>query len=330
MKKKNDFQQSVNELIDNQIISWELAKQNHESLLDYCKSKKEIELRGDEAEIYTELFLNPKRIISTSAKTDDQSIQQRKCFLCEENRPSEQEYIPFKQYQILLNPYPIFEHHLVIADGSHVPQSIAERFKDMLDLAANLKEFYILYNGPACGASAPDHAHFQAADKSALLPATNWKYKDIIDEENRKVYYTSSAIKSFNFTSKSKKVMIQLLGIIQEALSLDNPGKEPMMNIVAWYGLEGPSEQFCNDDEPPVWTCIVFPRSKHRPDCYYAKGEDNLLISPAVSEMCGVFPIVLEKDLVKMTAEKITAICKEVSLSDDDFEKALEHIKASL
>lgn len=330
MKNSIDFQQSVNKLIEDQTSSWDLAKQNYESQLENRKGKKEIELRGDGAEIYTEIFLNPKRILSTSAKTDDQSIQQRKCFLCEENRPSEQEYIQFKRYQVLVNPYPIFERHLTIAERSHVPQSITERFKDMLDLAINLKEYYILYNGPTCGASAPDHAHFQAADKAALLPATNWNYKDVIYEEGRKVYYSDSAIKSFYFSAKDKKEMILILGIIQEALSLDNPSKEPMMNILAWYGLEGPKEIYCNDEEPSIWTCIVFPRSKHRPDCYYAEGEDNLLISPAVAEMCGVFPIVLEKDLAKMTAEKIAEIYNEVSLSNDEFAKVLKHVQMSL
>ena len=113
---------------------------------------------------------NPGRYISTSAKVDEKSINDRKCFLCPANLPEEQKGILYEEeYLILGNPFPIFPEHFTIPNINHVPQQIKNNFPLMLKLTKDLSKHYVvLYNGPKCGASAPDHFHFQAGTKNFM------------------------------------------------------------------------------------------------------------------------------------------------------------------
>ncbi|MDR0540860.1 MAG: DUF4922 domain-containing protein, partial [Dysgonamonadaceae bacterium] len=226
---------------------------------------------------------NPARIISSAAKVDTKSISERKCFLCADNRPPEQKSVPFKgQYSILINPYPIFPRHLTIPALEHTPQLIASRFGDMLDLAQQLDDYIVFYNGPKCGASAPDHFHFQAGNKGFLPIESDRNWENVIRIE-----------------SENKQEILDLFQQIYDSLPLQPDDTEPMMNILTWY-------------ENGKWITCLFPRKKHRPACYYAEGDANLLISPASVDMGGVFITSLEKDFEKITAEDIARILDEV------------------
>ena len=141
-----DFQELVEEMIEDQKENWELAKKNYEALEENLEKAKELEVEEDDIEMVFRIFPNPQRALSTMAKTDTRSIQERPCFLCEKNRPAEQTSLPFGHYEICLNPYPIFQRHLTIIDKEHTSQSIKGRFEDMLHLAENMIDFYILYN----------------------------------------------------------------------------------------------------------------------------------------------------------------------------------------
>src|SRR4030042_5349764 len=144
-------------LFENQIKSWQLAKTNYN---DLAKVKLRI-LHCNGHEIFIQF--NPNRILSSAAKVDHQSISARPCFLCEKNRPVEQQCIIYRtHYAILVNPYPVFTRHLTIPTIHHVPQAIMDNFATMLYLAKDLNKYVLIYNGPNCGASAPDHFHFQA------------------------------------------------------------------------------------------------------------------------------------------------------------------------
>jgi len=226
---------------------------------------------------------NPARIVSSAARIDAQSIRERKCFLCAENRPPEQNGIPFNErYTILVNPYPIFPRHLTIPALEHTPQRIASRFGDMLDLAQQLDDSVVFYNGPECGASAPDHFHFQAGNKG-FLPI----------EKNRNRY------NAINIESDNKEELLDRFRQVYYSMEQKPENSEPMMNVLAWY-------------ENDRWIVCIFPRKKHRPACYSAEGEANLLISPAAVDLGGVFITPLEKDFLKITAEDIIQILKEV------------------
>ena len=262
------------------------------------------------------IFPNPQRILSTTAKTDSNSIQERPCFLCGKNRPAEQTYLPFGHYEVCLNPYPIFQRHLTIIDKEHTPQSMKGRFEDMLHLAENLDEFYILYNGPECGASAPDHMHFQAVGKEEELAnpfEMNFLESILKNEDGVTIYVDNVFTTCIGMTSSLKVDLMQQFEKIYKNLSAIYSDKEPLINMIAWYGLNNIS--YFENDKIEVWNCLIFLRSKHRPDCYYTPNEKGLLISPAVAEMGGIFPIVREEDMDKLNAQQLKKIYKEISLS---------------
>ena len=311
-----EFQELVEEMIENQKENWERAKRNYEALEENLEKKKVLKLKEEDREMKVRIFPNPQRILSTMAKTDSRSIQERPCFLCGKNRPAEQTYLPFGHYEVCLNPYPIFQRHLTIIDKEHTPQSMKGRFEDMLHLAENLDEFYILYNGPECGASAPDHMHFQAAGKEEELTnpfALNF-LKSILENENGVTTYVDNVFTTcIGMTSGLKVDLMQQFEKVYQNLSVIYSDKEPLINMITWYGLDKISH--FGGDEIEVWNCIIFLRSKHRPDCYYTPNEKGLLISPAVAEMGGIFPIVREEYMDKLNAQQLTEIYKEISLS---------------
>ena len=162
--------QTINDLLTSQLASWETARNNYTALSGV--QVKELDVNG----IPYKVQFNPARIVSSGAKVDAQSIKERKCFLCPANLPPVQKGIPFEgHYNILVNPFPIFPRHLTIPEVAHVNQRIAVRFKDMLALAQTLTDYTIFYNGPKCGASAPDHAHFQAGNKGFMPIEKDWR-----------------------------------------------------------------------------------------------------------------------------------------------------------
>lgn len=158
--------------MDEQLSSWEMARDNYDALKRV--RVKEVTVAGW---LYKVQF-NPARMVSSAAKVDSKSIRERKCFLCPDSLPPEQRGIPFgEHYRILVNPFPIFPRHLTVPELRHVGQHILGRFGDMLDLAACLEEYVVFYNGPKCGASAPDHLHFQAGNKGFLPIEREWREK---------------------------------------------------------------------------------------------------------------------------------------------------------
>ena len=270
-------QAAIRQLFDLQLMNWELARENYRAL-------RQVEVKTLFVDGYEfKIQFNPARIISSAAKVDAQSIKERKCFLCEENRPAEQKGILFSErYTLLINPYPIFPRHLTIPAIEHTPQRIAIRFGNMLDLAQQLDDYVVFYNGQKCGASAPDHFHFQAGNKG-FLPiekAKNW-------------------FNTIRLESENKQEIIDRFQQVYSTLPLKSGDDEPMMNILAWY-------------ESGKWIVCIFPRKKHRPACYFAEGDANLLISPAAIDLGGVFIIPLEKDFLKITSKDISQILHEV------------------
>lgn len=202
-----NLSKEVEQLFTEQIHSWELAKENYRALRGYRRQSKSIKQYKESWWIYVDAFPNPKRILSTAAQTDASSIQARPCFLCQENRPAEQKAVNYKNYQILVNPYPIFEEHLTIAAINHTPQSIATRFEDLIELTENLKEYLFMYNGPECGASAPDHAHFQAAAKGENLSAliwNDWHVSELFETDSKALAYTDDPVSALYLKQKQK------------------------------------------------------------------------------------------------------------------------------
>lgn len=304
--------ESIQNLLDEQLASWELARNNYQALRQV--RTKELDVNGTRYQVQ----FNPARIVSSSAKVDSKSIQERKCFLCTENLPNEQRSIPFKMhYNILVNPFPIFPRHLTIPEVEHTDQRIRNRFADMLDLAAVANEYVIFYNGPKCGASAPDHAHFQAGNKGFLPIEVDWR-----DGSRLVLEYGSAMLWSLDdaycpaliIESPERWDAAELFDIVYDAMEVKPGEDEPMMNLLAWVNVEG------------NWVVCIFPREKHRPSCYSAEGEANILISPASVDMGGVFITPREEDFEKLTAADIANILKEVCLSPIEFKQLIQRI----
>ena len=305
--------QQIQHFLTDQLASWEMARTNYAALSKV--QVKELDVNG----VLYKVQFNPARIISSSAKVDAKSIQERKCFLCPANLPSVQKSIEFEgHYQILVNPFPIFPRHLTIPELAHVDQRIASRIRDMLELAKSLSDFVIFYNGPKCGASAPDHAHFQAGNKGFLPIEKDWRSRiaeKVVSDESVTLWHLNDSPRvTFVIESVSKEKALSIFSLIYRSLKI-RPGEyEPMMNVLALY-------------EDNRWVIFVFPREKHRPACYVAEGDSNLLISPASVDLGGVFIVPLEKDFIKISAEDIDRILSEVCLNPVDTQRVVQLIR---
>lgn len=307
--------ETIQKFLTEQLADWETARNNYAALAGV--QVRELNVCG----VRYKVQFNPARIVSSGAKVDAKSIQERKCFLCPANLPAQQKEIPFGgHYQILVNPFPIFPRHLTIPDLNHTPQRIEGRLEDMMELARQLTDFTIFYNGPRCGASAPDHAHFQAGNRGFMPIEADWKNQiagRIADYGKATLYYlndqprTTLVIQSADMASAN-----HLFRLICRLLP-EQPEGEPMLNLLAMYD-EG------------VWTLFVFPRAKHRPACYTAEGDARLLSSPASVDLGGVFITPVEADFHKISPAIMEQILSEVCLSASDFAKLRQDIKNHL
>lgn len=232
---------------------------------------------------------NPARMRSSAAKVDKASIAARRCFLCDANRPEQQLKIDWKNYRILVNPFPILPHHFTIIAQEHRPQSIAAAIDDMRVLAAMLPDFAIFYNGPACGASAPDHFHFQAVEKGALPMMRGGELP-------------------FGVVKLSgDKATQRAVDKVLSRLPKGDDETEPKVNI------------FCamNGNEPEI---TIIPRRRHRPDFY---GEKGMLISPASIDLAGVIVAPRLADYEKITSEIINSIYSQLCFSQNEINEFL-------
>ena len=222
---------------------------------------------------------NPGRIVSTGAKIDKDTIRHRACFLCDINRPSVQHGLALNErFQLLVNPFPILKQHFTIVLRKHSPQQIEPYYSDMLDFADRLDRMFIFYNGPFCGASAPDHMHFQAGPKEQLPNACLTKY--------------------YELRAKNMDEMMILFRKVYDSFPVITGELEPRINVLTWK----------ENDE---WVSIVIPRTKHRPSCYEAEGEEKMLVSPGALDMSGLMIIPRAEDFNRLNSELVESIIKE-------------------
>lgn len=293
----------VDELLKSQLTDWPLAQNNYSGL----KEVKTKILRLDGVEVLVQF--NPQRIISSAARVDSKSIEARPCFLCGSNRPVQQRGIAFKSdYVILVNPFPIFPKHLTIPLEKHVNQEIKGHMEDMLDLAKALDEYVVFYNGPKCGASAPDHFHFQAGSKEFLSiekDFRNRKYCQLINSKNGVDIYNwlpTYHRSILTLHGKNKQAVVAVFEeFFQQFQSLQSQETEPMLNILASFENEN-------------WIVHLFPRKLHRPSFYFETGEKKILLSPASVDLGGVLITPREEDFLKIRSSQVCDIFQQVCL----------------
>ncbi len=240
----------------------------------------------------------PHRVGSTTAAVDRESVARRPCFLCRENLDPEEKGLEFnREFTIYCNPFPIVDRHLTIVHREHRPQRIANQWHPMLEAAKALSGYFVIYNGPECGASAPDHLHFQAGSRE-LFPIE----KDTAAMSGPAVTGYARNVLLFRDTDPSRLAgrMEASLGLLA---SITGKADEPLVNIVVFHAGNS-------------WTVYLFPRGKHRPDVFHT-GE--LTVSPASIDLCGVFVVPFEQDFIRISAKDIESIFREVTLPDDQF-----------
>lgn len=306
---------SISRFFNRQLEMWEDARHRFRDL-------KHVEVRQLSDQLKVQF--NPARIVSTGAKIDKHTLGERPCFLCERNRPKEQMTKQIDDhFQLLVNPFPILPVHFTIPATKHQPQSIYRHYGEMHRLLSLHSELMVFYNGPKCGASAPDHLHFQAGTSGVLPLQTNWQrlsrnLTDVIsltDEEKISVL-RDFLVPAFVIISKSEDSDEELFHRLYRSMPMRSDESEPMMNIIAWR----------KGDE---FISVVIPREKHRPDAYFAEGEAQMMVSPGALDMAGLIITPREEDFNKLNLDKATALLRECGISAEKMEAIVSNLKAS-
>ncbi|MBR5725460.1 MAG: DUF4922 domain-containing protein [Muribaculaceae bacterium] len=300
-----DYSSVVNKLITRQLRDWDVAGANYAALDQVAVRTLQM---GDST---IKLQFNPERRRSSAAKIDKRSLSRRKCFLCTENQPAKQKAVLWgDHYKIQVNPYPIFKRHLTIADLRHLPQRLTGRVGDMMLLAKDLPDFVIFYNGPQCGASAPDHMHFQAGAKGEMPLCDEMEHATthlLADTDEGFIGYVDMLGRSlFTIETSTQRAAERYALRLLDLLPLPEGAEEPMVNVLCWWSKTD-----------RLWHLVFFPRRKHRPACY-GEGEGQLLLSPASVDLGGLWAIPERKDFDALTPDMIQALYDELCLSRQD------------
>ncbi len=306
----SEEKKSLVDFFERQLTVWPTVKKRYQDL-----SKVQTKVLGTDVR----LQFNPARIVSTGAKIDQSTLAQRPCFLCAENRPEEQMELPQdNDFELLINPYPILPVHFTLPKKEHQPQRISVCYAEMHRLLEKYAGLMVFYNGPECGASAPDHAHLQAGTSGVIPLQINWKELSAKSEpvielntEEGISRCRDFIIPFFIIRSRSAESDDRLFAQLYKALAGIRPcgpgtsHPEPMMNIVSWKDGED-------------YISVVIPRRKHRPECYFATGEKQFLVSPGALDMSGLIITPRKEDFEKLTLEKASDILKECGETDED------------
>ena len=302
--KWKEESETLHRFFDLQLSQWPEALQRYRDLTEV--QTKELHV----GKLTLAAQYNPARIRSTGASITKQALAERPCFLCKENRPKEQltfNLSPLTTH-LLVNPFPILPMHFTLPADEHQPQRIKPLFGQMMELLTKYPELTVFYNGPRCGASAPDHAHLQAGTTGMLPLQKEWlrltgNMKPIAHpyDDALIAIITDYPCTAVAICSKDSTVVEQLFMQLYNTLPIMEDEDEPMMNVVSWR-------------EKDNFITVVFPRKKHRPDCYYKEGDERLLVSPGALDMAGLLITPREEDFHKLDAEKAVAILQECSL----------------
>lgn len=294
-------------LVERQRACWPLAAQNYQAL-------EQVETRTFTVDGVTiRAQFNPARIASSGAKVDRASLEKRPCFLCPDHLPQEQIRVPYgTRYQLLVNPFPIFREHLTIPAIEHAPQRILSRMDDLLALARDLSGLTLFYNGPSCGASAPDHAHFQAVTRGVMpidreLSVSCPSVQSLLEmPAGGKLYaFTRYLRNGFLIQATQPEEARTLFQRLYHTLPVSEEEAEPKMNLFCSY-------------QNGCWQLVVIPRKRHRPWQYEAEGEQRLLSSPGAADVGGLFIAARREDFEKLTPDLLRDVYQQVCLSDGE------------
>lgn len=309
------IRQQVRDLMERQLRAWPLLRDNHEKLAAARMRTWTFDGFSLNAQF------NPRRITSSAARVDRQSISERPCFLCMDNRPPEEEYVDAGNgYQILCNPYPIFSDHYTIAHPRHTPQAIDGEFASLLELSRLLPDLVVFYNAPACGASAPDHMHFQAGNRKFMpidaqsgLLVQRHGFMMAKKGQDRLTAVDDGLRRMILAESDNRRFLEEVFGTVSAFLRREAEGEEPMLNILSYYSGR--------------WKVFIFPRRAHRPRQYFSEGEGKILLSPASVDLGGTLILPREEDFTKITPGDIRDMFAQVVISRERFAVLSRHLR---
>ena len=311
----SSLKDNIHKLVRDQLSSWNTARRNYEALK--CIQSKPVGFDGFRMQVQ----FNPGRARSTTAPVEQTA--ERPCFLCAANRPSEQEAVRWKGYEILVNPYPIFDPHLTIPAAGHVPQFLTGKIGDMVELSMELPDYIITFNGARSGASAPDHFHFQAVGKETL-PV----WKEFPEWNRRTLLFHRHGISVWGTDHYLRPAIVieggapsEIIAAAENTLKclktiLSEPD-EAQVNVLAWTDAGSTA-------------LVFFPRTGHRPRQYYAGGEEQFLASPGAIDMAGVMITVRECDYEKASAPLIIDLFSQVTPSAPEWERIKNELSLCL
>ena len=306
---------SISRFFNRQLEVWADARHRFRDL-------KHVETRQLSDQL--KLQWNPARIVSTGAKIDKKTLGERPCFLCDKNRPKEQMSKQIdEKFHLLVNPFPILPVHFTIPARKHQPQLIYKNYGEMHRFISLHSDLMVFYNGPKCGASAPDHLHFQAGTNGILPLQTNWQrlsrnLTDVIslNDEEKIAVVRDFLVPAFVIISKSAESDEALFRRLYKAMPQRGDETEPMMNIISWRK----GEEFIS---------VVIPREKHRPEAYFAEGDAQFVVSPGALDMSGLIITPREEDFRKLTEEKALSLLQECGVSEEKMNAIIAKLKAS-
>ena len=290
--------QRINDMFSRELNAHGRAFLNYEALAGV--EKKDMTIDGFPAQ----LFFNPARVRSVMADVSPEALQKRACFLCpdgiEEHQLTHNWDSPTGHtYYIRVNPFPIFSPHFTVSSSVHERQELLPHLESMLHLAKELPEMTIFYNGPMCGASAPDHMHFQAVPRHSLPIEdhfdTNYANAILVQETDLQDHL--AAVKRILAMGTIPEEASQTGSLTVGASHAEE--YEPRWNIVTWY------------DEK--WHTVVFFRKESRPMCFFAPEEERILFSPATVEMAGIGIVANRESFDRLTPSKLRDIIREVA-----------------
>ena len=329
-------QGEVNAFFEKQLKGWESTRKRFEDLQDKVQTK------ALETENYSlSVQHNPARLVSTAAKIDRKSLKKRACFLCDNHRPAEQIALAVEgKYNVLVNPFPILPHHLTITSRRHTPQTMNGNYTAFCRIASQLDDYIVFYNGARCGASAPDHMHFQAGARGFLPLERDWhRYEGRLERIYPQTPEETATVEEAGYEDKRAGIYLLkdyacpvfavigeraegqqlLLRKLVEALPGAEQNREPDMNLLAWMDKSHPAH-------PDTLITLVFPRAKHRPECYAAEGNKQFLVSPGTLDMAGLLITPRAEDFERLTPQKAASILAEVALPEGEITQVIRRL----
>lgn len=314
--KANDL--SLEDFVEEQLKQWTDAQQRFNELQQV--ETKEVEVGS----LHMKVQYNPARMVSTGAKIDKKALAARPCFLCEKNRPAVQmKQVIDDKFELLINPFPILPQHFTIPLRQHQPQQIRKNYTELHRLLSIFPDLMFFYNGPKCGASAPDHVHFQGGSAHVLPLMLDWevlaqslKPLTVLNAEESLSLISGYPCPAFVIQSRSEAADEKLFLQLYNALPLHDDDTEPMLNIVSWRREDN-------------FISVIFPRKKHRPACYFAQGDQQMLISPGALDMSGLLITPRLQDFEKISGQQIEEILREMTLSQDEIKQVIAKLTST-